>query len=381
MNYFIRRKYLKHKKHVLHEARHARCMREDAEAPENIRGLLDLESQLEAAWEKRDDSRMDELFESILSNIKKIYPAKGPEKLRENLEILVVAVAVALGVRTYFVQPFKIPTGSMQPTLNGIRFIDDQDAPETRDAFPQWVFNYLVDGTRYVEVRARASGLITSVGRADNFQLFDVGGKKHRILSDMYDQQRKFERNEFVKKGQVLASGRLLSGDHILVNKVKFNFARPSRGDITVFSTKYIEHSDIKQDSFYIKRMVGLPGEHIQLGDDGFLYNRAGKIAEPAPFNWLLGDKYAGQKGRGFFAQDGRLFHNGVPYIRGHGPYTTGPRSDFELADNQYLFFGDNTLSSLDGRYFGGVQRESIIGPAFAVYWPFKERARFLRTR
>ena len=53
MNYFIRRKYLKHKKHVLHEARHARCMREGAEAPENIRGLLDLESQLEAAWEKR----------------------------------------------------------------------------------------------------------------------------------------------------------------------------------------------------------------------------------------------------------------------------------------------------------------------------------------
>lgn len=381
MNYFIRRKYLKHKKHVLHEARHARCMREDVEAPENIRVLLDLESQLEAAWEKRDNGRMDELFESILANVKKIYPAKGPSKLRENLEILVVAVAVALGVRTYFVQPFKIPTGSMQPTLNGIRYIEEQDSPEPRDAFPQWVFNYLLDGTRYVEVQARVSGRITSAGRADNFYVFDVGGKKHRILSDMYDRQRKFERNEFVKKGQVLASGRLLSGDHILVNKVKFNFVRPSRGDITVFSTKYIEHSDIKQDSFYIKRMVGLPGEHLQLKDDGFLYNRAGKIAEPSPFNWLLGDKYAGQKGRGFFEQDGLLFHNGVPYIRGHGPYTIGPRSDFELADNQYLFFGDNTLSSLDGRYFGGVQRESIIGPAFAVYWPFKGRGRFLRTR
>src|ERR1044071_6339752 len=47
----------------------------------------------------------------------KPYPSAG---MRENIEVLLVAIAVAMGIRTFFLQPFKIPTGSMQPTLYGV---------------------------------------------------------------------------------------------------------------------------------------------------------------------------------------------------------------------------------------------------------------------
>ena len=47
----------------------------------------------------------------------KPYPNAG---IRENVEVLLVALAVAMGIRTFFLQPFKIPTGSMQPTLFGV---------------------------------------------------------------------------------------------------------------------------------------------------------------------------------------------------------------------------------------------------------------------
>jgi signal peptidase I len=47
-------------------------------------------------------------------------PPRSFPKWRENVEVLVVAISMAMACRTYFIQPFKIPTGSMQPTLNGV---------------------------------------------------------------------------------------------------------------------------------------------------------------------------------------------------------------------------------------------------------------------
>jgi signal peptidase I len=49
-----------------------------------------------------------------------------------------------------------------------------------------------------------------------------------------------------------------------------------------------------------------------------------------------------------------------------------------KLSASQYLPLGDNTLYSLDGRYFGPVERQHIVGPAFAVYWPFSKRWGFV---
>ena len=50
-----------------------------------------------------------------------------------------------------------------------------------------------------------------------------------------------------------------------------------------------------------------------------------------------------------------------------------------QLAEDEFLPFGDNTQQSLDGRFFGGVAMDNLIGPAFAVYWPFGERWGFVK--
>ena len=63
-------------------------------------------------------------LENVANKWLKPYPNAA---IRENIEVLLVALAVALGIRTFFLQPFKIPTGSMQPTLFGV--IPSSSAP------------------------------------------------------------------------------------------------------------------------------------------------------------------------------------------------------------------------------------------------------------
>ncbi len=64
-------------------------------------------------------------------------------------------------------------------------------------------------------------------------------------------------------------------------------------------------------------------------------------------------------------------------YHGGHGNagLLLDPEASIQLADDEYLMCGDNTKPgmSLDGRFFGGVLREDFQGPAFFVYWPFRE--------
>ena len=57
------------------------------------------------------------ILEKVANKWLKPYPNAA---WRENVEVLLVALAVAMGIRTFFLQPFKIPTGSMQPTLYGV---------------------------------------------------------------------------------------------------------------------------------------------------------------------------------------------------------------------------------------------------------------------
>src|SRR5439155_6755708 len=79
--------------------------------------MLDLKKAMDGPTSK--EALIEEMtrLEKAANKWLKPYPNAG---FRENVEVLLVAIAVAMAIRTFFLQPFKIPTGSMQPTLYGI---------------------------------------------------------------------------------------------------------------------------------------------------------------------------------------------------------------------------------------------------------------------
>ncbi len=359
MKWFAQRRLRKMVRHLLHESRHLRHMREDVADPSALAAVQAAEDALCEARKSRDIRAIEAAADRLSDAMDALAPLRSHPKLRENLEVLLVALVVAMGVRTYFVQPFKIPTGSMQPTLYGIT-VASQKERRWYDRFPLMLVSLALYGERYQEIRARADGLVDRrFEESDEAIRIYIGGVPHEIPRQMA----LFAQPGYsmVRRGEVIASGRVRLGDHILVNKVRYNFSRPTRGDIFVFSTKGIQYPQIRTDAFYIKRMAGLPGERITL-DPPFLYANGTPIREPMPFARLQ-NRELGYHGYQLPKSDGRI------------PLALGwPGQVLQLSDTQYLPLGDNTLSSLDGRYFGGVERKNIVGPAFMVYWPFGPR-------
>jgi signal peptidase I len=116
----------------------------------------------------------------------KPYPNSG---LRENIEVFLVAIAVVMGIRTFFLTNFKIPTGSMQPTLFGITHENFIDRPEVQ--FPhvaQRFFTYWYRGVSHTHVVAQDSGRLRIIDEQpmrlllfNLRQRFQIGNVVHTI--------------------------------------------------------------------------------------------------------------------------------------------------------------------------------------------------------
>lgn len=341
-------------------------MREDVTAPALLSEACEAEARLVEAWQNKRFDEMESRLLSVQEYAAKIHPPAKYAKWRENIEVLVVAISVAMAFRCYFIQPFKIPTGSMQPTLNGI-IATPQTEKTWADKFPLNLLTLAFFGERYVEVYAKQSGEFKPAPSPSGDELlFLVGRTPHPIRLDFLPtgaiatEQSMALHVPFgarVKKGDLLASGRIQQGDHLFVNKVKYNFFPPKRGDVIVFDTNYIDHPKVLRNTFYIKRLVGLEKEIITV-DDPYLVADGRRITEPYPFKRLVEEPgYNGYVSTALLDQPG--------YIA--------------VKEKQFLPFGDNTLSSLDGRYFGAIDEQALVGPAFFVYWPFGKHWGFIR--
>jgi signal peptidase I len=347
-----KRRLRKQLKEHLHAARHARHMREDIADPKDLEALRTAEA---AVREIRQTGEGDvaKAVERINAAANKVYPAFNNSGIRENVEVIIVALAAAMAIRAFFFQPFKIPTNSMQPTLNGIT-TEAQAEVGFFDRQPLKFVKWLLTGESFQIVRAKESGYLQLAKETNDLLYLKIGDSTHKISKLKFDLAQ-LDGRKYYNKGDVILANKAIAGDHILVNKMKYNFMWPERGDISVFDTRNIDHSQVRPDTFYIKRMVGLSGEKIQIQNRRIVAD-GDVVSDPPVFEKIASDP----------AYDGGHRNAGLLATAEHA---------IQLADGEYLMCGDNTRPgmSLDGRFFGGVPREDFQGPAIFVYWPFRE--------
>ncbi len=147
--------------------------------------------------------------------------------------------------------------------------------------------------------------------------------------------------------------------DRVVVDRLSYRFAPPQRGDMVVFSTAEIaglrHFIGSTADSFFVQRIVGMPGETIRIED--------GKV-------------FADGKPLGLA--------EGIPEFvyqnpRAREPVAMKDGEDFVVGADEFFVLGDNTSNSLDSRYWGCVPRSSILGKVTMVYYPFSRMRRLPR--
>ena len=224
--------------------------------------------------------RLENAYEDHLSRF-------GKSKLRQNIESLLIAVALALLIRTFIVQPFKIPSGSMIPTL--------------------------------------------------------------------------------------------LIGDHLLVNKFIYGTEIPftditalpgtdkvQRGDVIVFKYPNYENDPSKEGLDYIKRVVGLPGDRINLRGRN-LYINGKKISLK-----FVGNFYDERAGMSFDEYKENMLGNehSVMYQENQPSTYKGNYIPVRRVPEGHIFvMGDNRDNRQDSRFWGFVPIDNIVGKAFIIHW------------
>lgn len=129
----------------------------------------------------------------------------------------------------------------------------------------------------------------------------------------------------------------LSDGDNLIVDKISYRFSEPERFDIIVFPFRYAEKT------YYIKRIIGLPGETVYIDEEGQIY--------------IDGELLRESYGRETIADAGRAYE----------PITLG--------EDEYFVMGDNRNNSSDSRdpVVGNIHRDEFIGKAWVRIWPLNK--------
>lgn len=119
------------------------------------------------------------------------------------------------------------------------------------------------------------------------------------------------------------------TGDYLLVDEVTYRLRSPQRGEVIVF------RSPTNESEFFIKRIIGLPGEQVIISD-------------------------------------GRVLIDGKALSEDYLPYGVDVRGEyvFQLGDDEYFVMGDNRPASYDSRRWGPLPGGNIVGLVRLRFWP-----------
>ncbi len=120
----------------------------------------------------------------------------------------------------------------------------------------------------------------------------------------------------------------LMPGEFLLVNRVAYKIGKPHIGDIVVF------HAPGVSDVDYIKRVIGLPGDSVQI-------------------------------------EDGNVIVNGQPLYEPYIAQSPNYTGSWVVPDDQLFVLGDNRNNSSDSHLWGFVPTDDVVGRAILIYWPF----------
>ena len=361
-------RYVKHSKLLLRHAQKYLRYKSDLlgiALREELEGSM---GKLREAIRKRDQEGIKTQAEALDARMHQLTPVTWESHWRENCEVIFVAIVVAIGIRSYFLQPFKIPTGSMQPTLNGIiGYPRNEPAPNIL----RQAVEFVMLGRNYIDVVSREDDEIISVQQKKVLFFFTYTRLICRSQTFSVYAPQDILRHDFnvsvgrsYKRGDVIARGAVDTGDQVFVDKCSYNFVNPHRGDVFVFRTNNIPGilGDAETGQpFYIKRLAGLPGDTMRI-EPPFLY-----------VNNKIGEEYGFK--RVMQARDG---YRGYGYSAGQ-TYLTQPTSSFEVPKDGYFALGDNSYNSADSRYWGIVPEENLVGRGLLVYWPFNKHWGLIR--
>jgi len=358
--------------------------------------LEELRGAVRTGGTKEELVKHMEEVENVANKWLKPYPNAG---WRENVEVLLVALAVAMGIRTFFVQPFKIPTGSMQPTLFGVTSVPDfskartgaevQEQTRVRDTLKiptgwkrigEWF-----QGISYVDVKAKSSGTLDNVSNPFRFLIFNIrqtitiGGVSQSIWfpPDYGSEQQNLavrgglEPGHFYRAGEQVVKLRVHSGDHLFVDRMTYNFRKPTRGEIIVFQTAGIPDPRMPQDQYYIKRLVALGGDRVQIGNDRHLVINGHRLDASTPHfeNVYSFDPNKPPRDSQYSGHVNEVIANRFGRS-GLAPLFPDESYVHQVEADHYMVMGDNTLNSFDSRSWGEFSANNVIGKSFFVYWP-----------